>query len=175
MTTTTTCAQKFTMNGLPLLASGTQTSPLVACENLWLHSKVYSRGGENALHAHVTEDHVFFVLQGAAEFTLGDGSTIRADRFEGIMLPKGAHYMFQAQGDENLVILRIGAGPEPTTYVRNGFGLSGAKESPVAQVDVVDADNQPILDNNSAQKGRSPAEPRVPLPGRYFGAPPADH
>jgi mannose-6-phosphate isomerase-like protein (cupin superfamily) len=169
-TTVTTGAQKFTMNGLQLLASGTQTTPMLACENMWLHSKVYSRGGENALHAHVTEDHTFFVLQGAAEFTLGDGSTMLAERFEGVMIPKGTHYKFEAQGEGNLIMLRIGAGVEAPATVRNAFGLGDAREGPVVQLDIVDEDNRPILDNNSAQKGRSPSEPRIPIPGRFFGS-----
>ena len=61
-----TTGTKFTMNGLQLLSSGQVTEKLVVGEHLWLHSKVYSRGGENALHAHLQEDHAFF-----AGFALG--------------------------------------------------------------------------------------------------------
>jgi mannose-6-phosphate isomerase-like protein (cupin superfamily) len=172
-TTVRTGAQKFTMNGLQLLSSGTHTTALLAAENLWLHSKVYSRGGENALHAHTTEDHAFFVLQGAAEFTFGDGSTMLAERFDGVMIPKGTLYKFEAQGEGNLIMLRMGAGHEAPANVRNALGIGDAKDEPVVQLDIIDEDGRPILNNKSAHKGRSPGEPRIAIPGKFFGSEPS--
>lgn len=49
--------QKFSMRGKPLLASGTSFDALATAENLWLAVKVYSRGGENELHAHTVCMH----------------------------------------------------------------------------------------------------------------------
>ena len=157
--------RKFSMNGLQLLASGQSTKPLVAAENLWMHSKVYSRGGENASHAHVAEDHAFFVLAGQAEFTFGDGDTVEAGRYEGVMIPKGTQYRFEAQGGENLVMIRIGAGAQQTRYVKTSFGLplDGA-EAP----GVVDPHGEAIVDTTSLSKGKTPAEPVVPISGRTF-------
>ena len=158
MTTTTEQkpATKFTMNGLQLLSTGQVTEKLVVGENLWLHSKVYSRGGENALHAHVHEDHAFFVLQGGVEFAFGDGSTQRAGKFEGIFIPKGSMYKFEAQGGENLVMLRMG-GYEDTAKATN-------------QQNIVDGAGGAMVANDTLQKGKTPAEKPTPIPGTFFNA-----
>jgi mannose-6-phosphate isomerase-like protein (cupin superfamily) len=158
--------RKFGVNGLPLLASGQSTQPLAAAEHLWLHSKVYSRGGENALHAHVTEDHAFFVLNGAAEFTFGDGDIVVAERYEGVMVAKGTPYRFEARGDENLIMLRMGAAVEATPYVKASFGLTPVTSAP--GVAVVDANGESIVDVTSRSKGKTPSEPVVVIPGRTF-------
>ena len=80
---------KFSMRGLPLLVQGTANHPMATVDNLWLSVKVYASGGENALHAHLVEDHAFVVLQGRATFFFEDGSSCEVLPFEGIMLPKG--------------------------------------------------------------------------------------
>ena len=162
----TTTVRKFGMNGLPLLSSGQSTKPLAAAEHLWLHSKVYSRGGENALHAHVVEDHAFFVLNGAAEFTFGDGGVVIVERYEGVMIPKGAPYRFEARGKRNLVMLRIGAAVEATPYVKASFGLAAGAPAPGPAV--VDGNGDPIADVAGRRKGKTPAEPVVVIPGRTF-------
>lgn len=77
---------------------------------LWAHSKVYSAGGENALHSHDIEDHVFLVLQGEAIFHFADGSTTTARAFEGATIPRGTQYRFHAnEAEGNLVMFRVGA------------------------------------------------------------------
>ena len=160
----TTTSRKFGVNGLPLLSSGQSTQPLAAAEHLWIHSKVYSHGGENALHAHVTEDHAFFVLNGSAEFTFGDGDVVCAERYEGVMVAKGTLYRFEARGEENLVMLRVGAALEATPYVRASFGLAAGTPSGA----VVDGAGRPIVDTASKSKGKTPAEPVIVIPGRTF-------
>jgi hypothetical protein len=57
----------FSMKNTPLLEQGTSYTSLATAENLWTAIKVYASGGENALHAHGGEDHIFVVLQGKAE------------------------------------------------------------------------------------------------------------
>jgi mannose-6-phosphate isomerase-like protein (cupin superfamily) len=154
---------KYSMRGTQMLSSGMTTITLAAADNMWLASKVYSRGGENALHAHVYEDHSFFVLQGAAIFEYGDGSTQRVERYEGVMLPKGVVYRFQAQGSENLVMLRMGAcqlGDDWSGEVKDG--------SPLEIRTALDEHGKPILNNKSLAKGKTPAEPVVPLAGKTF-------
>lgn len=101
-------ATKFSLRGLPLLVQGASFDPVATADNLWLSIKVYASGGENALHYHSVEDHAFVVLQGRATFTFGDGSGCEALAFEGVMLPKGTPYRFEAGEEENLVLLRIG-------------------------------------------------------------------
>jgi mannose-6-phosphate isomerase-like protein (cupin superfamily) len=155
-TTTKRPATKFTMRGLQLLSGGQVTEKLIQGEHLWLHSKVYSKGGENALHSHEAEDHAFFVLQGAVEFSFGDGSTDRAERFEGVMIPKGTSYKFEAQGSENLVMLRMGGYAESPYPTERGSS------------DIRDGAGNPITDNKSAAKGKTPSEPVVPIPGKFF-------
>jgi mannose-6-phosphate isomerase-like protein (cupin superfamily) len=154
--TTQRPATKFTMRGLPLLSGGQVTEKLLQGDHLWVHSKVYSRGGENALHSHEAEDHAFFVLQGGVKFSFGDGSTDEAGKFEGIMIPKGTPYMFEAQGTENLVMLRMGGYAESPYPTGNGTS------------DIRDGNGQPILDNKSATKGKTPGEPVVVIPGAFF-------
>jgi mannose-6-phosphate isomerase-like protein (cupin superfamily) len=155
----------YSLLGLPLLETGMTTTPLAQAANLWVHGKVYSRGGENALHAHTVEDHTFFVVQGAARFSFADGAERLVRTFEGVLLPKGTAYRFEAEGGENLVMLRIGA-------AQIGADWSGdiVKGSPaeVRQASVLDAEGRPILDPEA--KGRTPAEPVRPLAGRVFGA-----
>ena len=75
--------------------------------------KTYAKAGENELHAHLTEDHTFIVLQGKAEF-YGPSNEIRAiGANEGVLLPRGTFYWFRSCGDDPLVMARIGAATEP--------------------------------------------------------------
>ncbi|MGJ7596253.1 cupin domain-containing protein [Variovorax sp. ZT5P30] len=102
----------FSMRNLPLLEGGATMELLGLAPMLWAHSKVYSSGGENALHSHDIEDHVFLVLQGEASFSFGDGSTSSVRAFEGVMVPRGTQYRFHAnEAGGNLVMFRVGAGP----------------------------------------------------------------
>jgi quercetin dioxygenase-like cupin family protein len=110
--------QKFTMNGTPLLQSGQTQTDLANAPQLWLHAKVYAEGGENSLHAHPLEDHVFFVLAGEVTVTDADGLETVCGPFEGIMIPRGVQYTLKCTSDENLVALRIGAGDAEAIHNR---------------------------------------------------------
>jgi mannose-6-phosphate isomerase-like protein (cupin superfamily) len=83
---------------------------LAQTDQLKLRIKVYAEGGENGLHTHNDEDHAFIILQGQATFHDEAGNTTVVNKNQGIMLPRGAYYYFQSTGDENLVLLRAGAG-----------------------------------------------------------------
>src|SRR4051794_40139895 len=100
----------FSMRNVPLLQQGTIYDPLATAENLWVNLKVYASGGENALHSHGGEDHIFVVLQGKATFTFKDGRTSVVTKHEGVMIPKNVQYKFEADEAENLVLLRVGGG-----------------------------------------------------------------
>lgn len=101
---------KFSMRNLPLLEGGATMELVGLAPMLWAHSKVYSAGGENALHSHEIEDHVFLVLQGRATFDFGDGSSAQVRAFEGVMVPRGVRYRFHAhEAEGNLVLFRVGA------------------------------------------------------------------
>src|SRR5258706_3308693 len=70
----------------------------------------YATGtGENALHAHLNEDHTFVVLQGAATFTGIDEKPFTLGKNHAIVLPKGCFYQFANYGAEPLVMIRFGA------------------------------------------------------------------
>jgi quercetin dioxygenase-like cupin family protein len=75
-----------------------------------LHIHCYGpKGGENGLHAHVDEDHVFVVLQGEAQFSGLDGELPVLKKNHALMLPRGSFYSFSNEGTEPLVMIRFGA------------------------------------------------------------------
>ncbi|WP_026131596.1 cupin domain-containing protein [Pandoraea sp. B-6] len=79
--------------------------------------KTYASGGENEIHAHTNEDHVFVVLQGGATFFGPRGETKRVGRNDCVLVPAGALYSFHADEDEPLVMLRVGAAIDPESDV----------------------------------------------------------
>lgn len=106
---TGTAASVFKLRA-PLMAQGRMDTLMAKTDLMSVVLKVYAEGGENTMHAHPTEDHTFVVLQGQATFRLdSDDNVVVVDKFEGVMLPKGSYYWFHSSGDENLVMLRVGA------------------------------------------------------------------
>jgi len=142
-----TAAPKAQTFGLktPLLSQGRTNKVLAQTDLLKLRIKVYAEGGENGLHTHHDEDHAFIILQGQATFHDEAGNATVVNKYEGIMLPKGAYYYFQSTGDENLVLLRAGAGRKP----EGGYRL-GTHGRPLTR-----EENKHI--------------PGVPIPGEFFG------
>ena len=146
--------RKFTARGAPLLAKGATMELLGRAPQLWLHLKVYAEGGENSLHFHAEEDHAFIVLAGRATFVDADGGTTDVEAFDGMLVPRGVAYAFRSSGDENLVMIRVGAGAgelDPTGGP-GGFPSRSARGT---------LDGKPIA---SAGDG-------VPIPGMFFAAP----
>jgi mannose-6-phosphate isomerase-like protein (cupin superfamily) len=80
--------------------------------------------GENALHAHTKEDHIFLVLQGTAQFMTGrDGTNvISAGKHHAVVLPAGCYYQFCNSGTDPLVMARIGAGSDKADQRLNPDG-----------------------------------------------------
>ena len=99
---------KFFKMRAQLLEKGRTNTPLARTDNMWAILKVYASGGENGLHTHPNEDHTFLVLQGKARYYDADGNHTDVGRHEGIMLPAGAYYWFEAISKEPLVLVRIG-------------------------------------------------------------------
>lgn len=87
---------------------GRAAALLASTDRMWMALKTYAEGGENELHTHTNEDHGFIVLQGRARFFGPDGESVVLGRNEGIMLPRGCLYRFETEGDEPLVVLRVG-------------------------------------------------------------------
>jgi mannose-6-phosphate isomerase-like protein (cupin superfamily) len=99
-------AQPFSMK-LPLLSEGRSDRVLCRTETVQIRGKVYAQGGENALHAHLKQDHAFFILSGQATVHDEEENLTVLGPLEGVLLPAGAYYWFQSTGDENLVLLRF--------------------------------------------------------------------
>jgi mannose-6-phosphate isomerase-like protein (cupin superfamily) len=89
------------------LKGGSTDQVLSATPNQWVQIKCYASGGENALHAHLHEDHTFVVLQGEALFRGPHGEEVRLVRYRGITIPKGNYYSFNVVSSDNLVMLRF--------------------------------------------------------------------
>ena len=95
-----------------LPTQGRSDIPLAATAGMSVILKAYAAGGENELHAHLHEDHLFLVMQGTAEFFgSGNRSLGVLQHYQGILIPKGAYYRFEAGPGKSLVMLRIGAVP----------------------------------------------------------------
>lgn len=91
-----------------LPSQGRGSALVAATDRMWVNLKTYAQGGENTLHAHPNEDHVFIVLQGKAIFYGPDGESVTFSRNEGILFPRGCSYYFHADESEPLVLLRVG-------------------------------------------------------------------
>jgi mannose-6-phosphate isomerase-like protein (cupin superfamily) len=94
-----------------LLKEGRSDTTLAENDRFEVRVKCYAEGGENALHAHTTEDHTFVILQGEARFFDENGEVGVLGRNAGIFQPAGAYYRFESCGNEPLVLLRVGAAP----------------------------------------------------------------
>ncbi len=127
----------------PLLSKGRLDTVLSQTDTMRVWMKCYAEGGENALHTHLDEPHVFVILQGKARFFGQDGETGVLGRNEGILIPAGWFYRFESCGDEPLVILRV------------GHGDGSLRVGP---------DNAPLPSDSAANKHI----PGVPLEGVYY-------
>ena len=93
-----------------LLKHGKTSTRLVRTDHINSGVQVVAEGGETNLHAHSSQDEIWFVLSGIAAFyTEGDAVVARLTKHQGLLIPHGAAYWFESSSDENLVILRFGA------------------------------------------------------------------
>ena len=92
---------------VPLLDQGRMDTEVTRAKGMTTRVKVYASGGENELHAHMGQDHMFIVLQGSVRFYDKDGGTRDLGTHEGVMLPSGTYYWFHATSTEPLVLLRV--------------------------------------------------------------------
>lgn len=102
----------------PLPKQGRTNQMLGATDHMHIVLKTYASGGENEIHAHPGEDHVFVVLHGKAEFHGPRGERREVGKHDCVLLPAGSLYSFVATGDEHLVMLRIGAATDPENVDR---------------------------------------------------------
>lgn len=154
---------RFSMRNLPLLDDGATMDLLGLSPMLWAHSKVYSSGGENALHSHEIEDHVFLVLQGQAIFHFGDDSTTTVRAFDGVTVPRGTQYRFTAdEAYGNLVMFRVGAAlVKDSADLHPKFGIPNE-----AMQSRSDSDGRHAA--GDAKKNGTAAKPTVFRPNAFF-------
>src|SRR5215470_13694115 len=93
-----------------LVSAGHTKHLLAQTDGVTFHIHCYGpKGGENGLHAHVDEDHIFVVLQGEAQFSGLDGMLPVLRKNQALVLPKGCFYSFSNETTEPLVMIRFGA------------------------------------------------------------------
>lgn len=114
-----------------LLDQGRTDTTVAKTDNMVARLKVYASGGENGLHTHPNEDHMFVIMQGSARFYDQDGGQKDLSRHGGIMIPAGAYYWFEATSEEPLVLMRVGSriGPQSTSGRLNIRGEDMAGDS----------------------------------------------
>ena len=69
---------------------------------------VMKEGGETNLHSHTGQDEAWIVLSGRVKFYDKDKLVGDLGKYEGIFIPKGAPYWFEAS-EEPLEIIRVSA------------------------------------------------------------------
>jgi mannose-6-phosphate isomerase-like protein (cupin superfamily) len=130
-----------------LLKEGKTSTRLVRTDHLNSGVQVVAQGGETNLHAHSSQDEIWFVLSGEATFyTEGDRLVARLGKHDGLLIPHNAPYWFESSSAENLVILRFGAsvpeaGPDRRIDIEKRTWAVGG-EPGGAPRQVVFADNQ---------------------------------
>jgi mannose-6-phosphate isomerase-like protein (cupin superfamily) len=130
-----------------LLDQGRTMDLLARTDVLAAHIKVYAEGGENTIHTHTQEDHLFVILAGEATFHLGKEEQIQVlHKYEGVIIPSGSYYWFVSSGEENLVLLRIGAKAKGWTDFDDRVDING-KPFPG---DSIENKEQPVIKREGA-------------------------
>lgn len=104
---------------------GRTNSVLGASRYMNVVLKTYASGGENEIHAHSNEDHLFVVMQGEATFHGPRGETRDVARNDCVLVPSGAFYWFLAKEGEPLVMLRVGAAIDPDADILARIDMEG--------------------------------------------------
>ena len=134
----------------PYMEQGRVTQLVAETDNMWIHTKINSEGGENAVHCHLDEDHSFVVLEGQMSVFDEKGNELMIEKYQGVMIPKGAYYRYLNTGDGNLVMLRIGCGIDAKPQRGEDARLR--------------PDGEPLPSNSEENKTLTPIE----MPGKFF-------
>ena len=151
----------------PYMQQGRVTQLVAETANMWIHTKINAEGGENEIHTHLDEDHSFIVLEGEMSVFDETGREMKVEKYQGVMIPKGAYYRYLNTGSGNLVVIRIGAGKAAhvvTVVATVGLG-AGIKGQPQGGVEMrVRPDGKPLLAGSVENKTLPPIE----MPGKFF-------
>ena len=109
-----------------LPTQGRADMPVAGTPNMSVVLKAYASGGENEVHAHPNEDHIFIVMQGSAHFYNHKRDIGTVHKHQGVMIPRGAYYMFEAGVEEPLVMLRVGAVTEKGRDPNDRLAVDGS-------------------------------------------------
>jgi mannose-6-phosphate isomerase-like protein (cupin superfamily) len=72
--------------------------------------QVLAKGGETNLHSHKHLDGFWFVLSGRVRFYGSENRLLgEYGRYEGILVPRGCPYWFEAVGEEEVELLQVEA------------------------------------------------------------------
>ncbi len=154
---------KYSMFNEPLLSQGATTRPLAHANNLWLGVRVSVAAARMPCMRTASRIMPSRSCRAARPFISADGSSLAVKAFEGVMIPKGVMYRFEAGTEENLVLLRAGAAQLPETL--SGELVMGApKEIKGGNRRGPDGEE---LDGTSLKNG-APALPVVKAPGQFF-------
>ena len=134
----------------PYMEQGRVTQLVAETDNMWIHTKINSEGGENAVHCHLDEDHSFVVLEGRMSVFDEKDNELTIEKYQGVMIPKGAYYRYLNTGDGNLVMLRIGCGIDAKPQRGEDARLR--------------PDGKPLPSNSEENKTLAPIE----MPGKFF-------
>jgi mannose-6-phosphate isomerase-like protein (cupin superfamily) len=139
-------SQMFSLR-TPYMKQGRITQLVAETENMWIHTKINYEGGENEIHSHLDEDHSFIVLEGQMSVFDETGAEMKLEKYQGVMIPKGAYYRYHNTGKENLVVIRVGA---------------GVKGQPQGGVEMrIRPDGKPLLANSEENKTVPPVEDTI--------------
>ena len=84
----------------PYLDQGRSRKNAAASELMTFVGMVYAEGGENAMHHHINEDHIFLIMQGEATFHIESDDNVRVvKKFDGVLIPEGCNYWFTSTGN----------------------------------------------------------------------------
>ena len=136
-------SQKFSLR-TPYMVQGRITQLVAETENMWIHTKINYEGGENEIHTHLDEDHAFIVLEGQMSVFDEKGNEMKLEKYQGVMIPKGAYYRYHNTGKDNLVVIRVGAGVKGQRP--GGFDMR------------VSPDGKPLLADSAENKTVPPIE-----------------
>ena len=127
-----------------LVSKGHTKRLLAETDLMTLHIHCYGpKGGENGMHAHLTEDHVFVCLQGEAQFRGVECELPPLKKNQALFLPKGCFYSFSNETDEPCILVRFGASLEPYGASRiepSGEPIAGRADQPGAILPVLITD-----------------------------------
>lgn len=118
-----------------LVSAGHTKQLLAETDLVTFHLHCYAPGGgENGLHAHTDEDHIFVALQGEANFRSREGEMPTLRKNQAIVIPRGSFYSFSNDGAEPLVLVRFGASRDRShgRLAPDGKPIPGRSQKPGA-------------------------------------------